>query len=208
MNAVWKVLVEEFFQKRLRPGATVVDIGAGSCAFINHVKAARRIALDANPAVADVAGPGVEFHLTHDLELKELDGVAVDHAFLSNFLEHLPSYEVMLSLLSRIHEVLEPGGTLLVLQPNFRLTPGRYFDIVDHTLILTDTSLVEALEVSGFEIAEKRVRFLPFTSKSKIPKWPGAVKWYVRLPPAQWVFGKQTFIVARKPTHVTERYWA
>ena len=199
MNAVWKVLVEDFFQARLRPDATVVDIGAGSCSFINHVHANRRIALDANPNLAMVAAAGVETHVTHDLELDELRDVPVGHVFMSNFLEHLPSFDLMLSLLARIHEVLEPGGTLLVLQPNFRLNPRRYFDFVDHTLVLTDASLVEALEVAGFSIIEKRLRFLPYTSKSKTPKWPIAVKAYLRIRPAQWVLGKQTFIVAQKP---------
>ena len=199
LNQVRKVLVEDFFQSRLRCDSTVVDIGAGSCSFINHVQAVRRIALDANPELAKVAGAGVEAHVTHDLELKELEGVAVGHAFLSNFLEHLPSFDVMLSLLTRINEVLEPGGTLLVLQPNFRLNARRYFDFIDHTLILTDASLVEALEVSGFAITEKRVRFLPYTSKSRTPKWPLAVKAYLKFPPAQWLMGKQTFIVAQKP---------
>ena len=46
--------------------------------------------------------------------------------------------------------------------------------------------------------AEERVRFLPFTSKSALPKWPWLVQLYLRLRPAQWLFGKQTFVVARK----------
>lgn len=50
-------------------------------------------------------------------------------------------------------ERLEPGGTLLVLQPNFRLAPRRYFDFIDHQVILTDRSLVEALSVAGFDLS-------------------------------------------------------
>jgi hypothetical protein len=42
------------------------------------------------------------------------------------------------------------------------------------------------------------VRFLPFTSKSRLPKWGWLVALYLRLRPAQWLFGKQTFVVARK----------
>ena len=130
---------------------------------------------------------------------KPLTGQSVALVFFNPSLRTRASMQVGIYELGGNSVVLEPGGTLLVLQPNFRLTPGRYFDFVDHTLILTDASLVEALEVSGFEIAEKRVRFLPFTSKSKVPKWPGAVKAYLRFPPARWLLGKQTFIVARKP---------
>ncbi len=49
MRGVWRVLVTGFFQARIRPEATVLDVGAGLCLFINEVRAARRIALDANP---------------------------------------------------------------------------------------------------------------------------------------------------------------
>ena len=199
LREVWRVLVRQFFQPRLRPDATVVDIGAGECLFINEVRAARRIAVDANPAMAAKAAPGVETVITTDLELRELDGIGVDHAFLSNFLEHLPDYQTILRLLRRIHDVLEPGGTLLVLQPNFRLCSKVYFDFIDHLTLLTDASLVEALSVCGFEIVEKRVRFLPFTSKSRLPQKPWMVSLYLRIPPAQWLLGKQTFIVARRP---------
>jgi hypothetical protein len=60
MRAVWRVLVRHFLQARLRPESTVLDVGAGHCLFINEVRAARRIALDANPDVARHAAPGVE----------------------------------------------------------------------------------------------------------------------------------------------------
>ena len=87
----------------------------------------------------------------------------------------------------------------MVLQPNFRLEPRRYFDFLDHQVVLTDSSLVEALETAGFRIAELRVRFLPFTSKSRVPKWEWAVRLYLRLPPVQWLLGKQTFARGVRP---------
>jgi SAM-dependent methyltransferase len=199
MRDVWRVLVEQFFQRRIEPGATVLDIGAGACLFINHVRAARRIALDANPDVVSHAAPGVEALVTGDLSLREVADGSVDHAFLSNFLEHLPDYLAVLELLARIHSKLRPGGSLMVLQPNFRLAPGRYFDFVDHQVILTDASLVEALEVAGFEVRERRARFLPFTSKSILPKRAWMVSLYLRLRPAQWLLGAQSFVRAVKP---------
>jgi SAM-dependent methyltransferase len=198
MRAVWKVLVREFFQSRVRSDATILDVGAGACLFINEVSARRRIAVDANPNLAKFAAAGVEAIVTQDLSLAEVPDTSVGHAFLSNVLEHMPNFLGVLGLLGAIHRKLEPGGTLLVLQPNFRLLPGRYFDFIDHQVILTDASLREALESVGFEITEERVRFLPFTSKSALPKWPWLVQLYLRLRPAQWLFGKQTFVVARK----------
>lgn len=199
MQAVWRVLVRDFFQSRLRSDRVVVDIGAGPCLFINEVRAARRIALDANPEVVRFAGPGVEVHVTSDLSLKELKDGEAGHVFLSNFLEHLPDYRTVLDLLTAIRAKLEPGGSLLILQPNFRLMPRRYFDFIDHQLILTDRSLVEVLSVTGFEVREIRRRFLPSTSKSFLPRWPVLVRLYLRLPPLQWLLAGQTFVVAVRP---------
>ena len=198
MRGVWKVLVRDFFQPRLRRDASVLDVGAGPCLFINEVTAKRRVAVDANPNLAKFAGPGVEAIVTQDLSLREVADDSMGHAFLSNVLEHMPNFLAVLGLLDTIHKKLEPGGTLLVLQPNFRLLPGRYFDFIDHQVVLTDASLKEALESIGYEIDEMRVRFLPFTSKSALPKWPWLVWMYLRLRPAQWLLGKQTFVVARK----------
>ncbi len=200
MAVVWRVLVRDFFQQRIPPGATVLDVGAGACLFINQVEAARRIALDANPDVVRHAASGVEPVVSRDLALAEVSDGSVDVAFLSNFLEHLDDHLQILGLLSAVHRKLRPGGSLMVLQPNFRLQPGRYFDFLDHRVALTDASLVEALEVVGFRVTERRVRFLPFTSKSRLPRWGWLVAAYLRLPPAQWLLGKQTFVRGVKPT--------
>jgi SAM-dependent methyltransferase len=199
MRAVWRVLVRQFFQARLRPESTVLDVGAGHCLFINEVRAARRIALDANPDVARFAAPGVEAVVASDLSLREIADGSVGHAFLSNFLEHLPDYRAVLDLLATLRRKLEPGGTLLVLQPNFRLAPRRYFDFIDHQTVLTDRSLVEALTVTGYEIRELRARFLPLTGKSALPKWPLAISLYLRLRPLQWLLAGQSFVAAARP---------
>lgn len=198
MAVVWRVLVRDFFQPRIDAGAAVLDVGAGSCLFINEVRAARRIALDANPELPRHAAAGVETIVTDDLSLRQIEAGSIGHVFVSNFLEHLQDHLAVLRFLGAVHRVLRPGGSLLVLQPNFRLEPRRYFDFLDHRVILTDASLREALEVAGFQVAEMRVRFLPFTSKSRVPKWEWAVRLYLRLRPAQWLLGRQTFARAVK----------
>ena len=198
MRAVWRVLVREFFGPRIPDLGTVVDVGAGPCLFINEVKAARRIAVDANPTLAEAAAPGVEAVVDGDVDLPSIPDGTADTVFMSNFLEHLASPAEVLRVLSAARRILRPGGEILVLQPNFRLCPARYFDFVDHTVVLTDRSLVEGLEATGFTVRELRVRFLPFTSKSRIPKWPWAVSAYLRLRPLQWLFGGQTFVRARR----------
>lgn len=200
MRGVWRVLVRQFFQPRLREDAVVLDVGAGYCLFINEVRAARRIALDANPDVLAHAAPGVEAVITSDLSLKEIPDGSVGHAFVSNFLEHLPDYHAVLDLLAALRRKLEPGGTLLILQPNFALVPRRYFDFIDHQVILTDRSLLEALSIVGYEVREVRRRFLPLTSKSALPKWPFLVRLYLLLPPAQWLLAGQSFVVAARPS--------
>jgi SAM-dependent methyltransferase len=199
MRGVWRALVRGFFQKRIDPSATVLDLGAGACLFINEVRAARRIAVDANPDLAEHAASGVEAIVSGDLSLPAVGDGTLGHAFVSNFLEHLADHLEVLRLLQTLYRKLRPGGSLLILQPNFRLEPRRYFDFLDHRVILTDASLVEALEVVGFRIEELRVRFLPFTSKSLLPKWEWLVGLYLRLRPVQWLAGKQTFVCARKP---------
>ena len=56
-----------------------------------------------------------------------------------------------------------------------------------------------AAEVVGLEVQELRRRFLPFTSKSALPKWPLAVALYLRLPPLQWLLAGQSFLLAARP---------
>ena len=86
-----------------------------------------------------------------------------------------------------------------MLQPNIRLTKEAYWDFVDHSLPITDKSLTEALRLSGFEIDLMKVRFLPYTTESRLPISPALIRLYLRLPPAQYLLGKQTFVVARRP---------
>jgi SAM-dependent methyltransferase len=155
--------------------------------------------VDANPDLPRHAAPGVEVTISADLTLQEIPEGIADCVFISNVLEHLADYTEVLRLLSAVWRTLKPGGAAMILQPNFRLIPRRYFDFIDHRTILTDASLVEALEVTGFRIEELRVRFLPFTSKSALPKWPWLVALYVRLPPLQWLLGGQTFVRAVRP---------
>jgi hypothetical protein len=57
----------------------------------------------------------------------------------------------------------------------------------------------EALGVAGYEVVECRARFLPYTTKSKLPQWSWLVRLYLALPPAQWLMGKQMLVVAQRP---------
>lgn len=196
MDAVWRVLVRHFFQRWVPADGAVLDIGAGLCGFVNNVAAARRVAFDANPAVAGHCADGVAFVQGTDLAAADL-GAPFDAAFVSNFLEHLDGPDHVLALLAAARGKLKADGRLLILQPNFALIGARYFDFIDHKTVLTDHSLVEALEITGYRVEVMKRRFLPYTSKSALPRAPWMVRLYLMMPPAQWLLGGQTFVVAR-----------
>lgn len=79
-----------------------------------------------------------------------------------------------------------------------RFTHGVYWDFFDHHLPLTDRSLVEALLQAGLCRVEVRPRFLPYTTKSRLPKWSRLVRTYLSFPFLHRMFGKQAWIVAVK----------
>ncbi len=197
---LWQTLCDGFFARYVPPGGTVLDLGAGYCDFINHVRAARRIAIDLNPETPGAAAPGVE---VLSLPLPALGSAvapgSVDLAFASNVFEHLRSPDALLEVLGAVRVALRPGGRLIVLQPNVRLVGGRFWDFFDHTLPLTERGMAEALTLAGFRVAECRARFLPYTTKSRLPQASFLVRLYLALPPAQWLMGKQMLVVAERP---------
>jgi SAM-dependent methyltransferase len=195
----WKVLYDDFLARYVRPDDCVLDLAAGTCDFVNNARCRRRIAVDLNEEARAAAAPGVEFVHAPATDLSPIAPGTVDVVFVSNFFEHLPSKADLLATLGEIRRVLRPGGRVLVIQPNIRLIPGAYWDFVDHHLPLTDRSLVEALEIAGLRPVEVRARFLPYTTKTRLPKATWLLRLYLRLRPAQWLFGKQTWVVAERP---------
>jgi SAM-dependent methyltransferase len=194
---VWAVLCADFFQRWVSPTDAVLDLGAGFCEFINHIRCARKYALDSNPQIAALAAPDV---VTHCGSAHQLDWLpaTVDVVFSSNFFEHMPDKAMLLTTLREVHRVLRPGGRLLILQPNIRYAYREYWDFLDHHVALSHLSMIEALALTGFTPTEVRPRFLPFTTKSALPQWPILVRLYLRFPPAQRLLGKQMFIAAEK----------
>lgn len=195
---LWETLTTYFFQQFVRDDDDVVDLAAGYCQFINAIRCRRKIAIDLNPTAAEMAGPGVEVFRTKSTELPPELSASVDVVFVSNFFEHLRDKEEFFATLAEIRRILKPGGKLLVLQPNIRLTKEAYWDFVDHSLPITEKSLFEALELSGFERLYEKVRFLPYTANGRLPVSRTLIRLYLAFPPAQWLLGKQTFVVAKK----------
>jgi SAM-dependent methyltransferase len=196
-NRMWQVLCNDFFQKYIPDNATVVEIGAGYCEFINNIKAKRRLALDLNPDVRKFANNDIEVFLSSSTDMNQIKDNSCDVAFTSNFFEHLSKGEIVKTI-KEIYRVLKADGRLLILQPNIRFCYKDYWNFFDHITPLDDKSISEVLEINGFKVIESRPKFLPYTTKSKLPKNIFLIRLYLKIPLAHHVLGKQTFIVAQK----------
>ncbi len=197
---LWQVLTREFFQRWVPESSTVLDLAAGHCEFINNISARRRIAVDLNPDVKLRAGDGVEAIQCRSDEMTEIADASVDRVFISNFFEHVPR-DVILSTLREVRRVLTDDGRLLVLQPNVRYCAKDYWMFFDHITPVDDRALAEAFIQSGFEVETCYPRFLPYTTKSRLPQTTKLVRLYLKMPLAWKVLGAQAFMVG-KPSAV------
>ena len=100
--------------------------------------------------------------------------------FVSNFFEHLHSKEELIQMLGFCYDHLNPQGSLLIIQPNFKYSAMEYYDFIDHYLPITHLSLKEILLVIGYRIDVLIPRFLPFTTKGR-PASPELLKIYLKM---------------------------
>lgn len=198
-NAIWRVICNGFLQRFIAPTDTVIDIACGYGEFLNNINAGKKIAVDLNAEAKRYLDAGIEFHQLHATEFASIVASRADVVFTSNFLEHLPDKRALELFLDQVLLALKPEGTYLVLGPNLRYLPGQYWDFYDHHLGLTHLSLMEVLQMKGFQIETCIPRFLPFTTQGALPTHPFLVWMYLRLPAIWKILGKQFFIVARKP---------
>ena len=197
-NKIWKVLCPNFFQRFIPVGAVVLDVGAGYCEFINNIRCFKKIAVDLNEDTPSFASPDVEVVSSLSTDLSFLESDSIDRVFMSNFLEHLRTKQEVLKTFEEIFRVLKVGGKVITLHPNIRYLYMEYWDYFDHHVPLTDKSIAEGLEVVGFKVEISIDKFLPFTTKSKIPKHPFFVKLYLMFPLIWRFMGKQALVVAKK----------
>lgn len=193
-DVLWKTLCDAFFQRLIPPQATVLELGAGYGDFINHVRCAARIAVDRWAGMAEYLEPGVA---PHTCDVTQLDAIAdgsVDFVFSSNLFEHLSQSDFAI-VLGQVRNKLKPGGTLNILQPNYRFAHREYFDDYTHVSIWSDRSLTDFLTAHGFEVFDCRPRFLPLTVKSRLPVSPFLIRLYLMLPFKP--MGKQMLLRAR-----------
>jgi SAM-dependent methyltransferase len=196
---IWEVLCTDFFQKWVPRDATVLDLAAGHCEFINNIVAGRRIAVDLNPDVQRRAARGVPALVLRSDRLEGIDDGSIDIVFVSNFFEHI-TRDVILSTLVEARRVLKPTGRLLVLQPNVRFCGRDYWQFFDHITPVDDRALAEAFAATGFDVEKCIPRFLPYSTMGRLPSWPSLARLYLKLPLAWRILGAQAFMVATPAT--------
>ena len=196
---LWQVLCTHWFSRYIPEDSTTLDLGAGACEFINNIPATRKYAIDHNPDVTTFADPSVTCIVAELVAgLQSLESDHIDRIVVSNVFEHLPDRDYLYGCLAECYRVLKPGGKIIVMQPNIRVVKERFYDYSDHSLPLTEKGMAESIASNGFSLEEVRTRFLPYTTKSRYPKWPLLVRLYLKCPPAHWLMGGQMFIVGRK----------
>jgi SAM-dependent methyltransferase len=185
-------------QRYIPLDSVVLDIGADRGMFIGSIRARERWASDLRDLAAAMP-EGVRFVQADGLALdRHLPPGTFDRIFMSNYLEHLPSREAVVEQLRVAYRLLRPGGWVIVLQPNIRLTGAAYWDFIDHRVALTERSLAEAAEVADLRVRKVITRFLPYTTKSRLPQAPFLVRAYLAFPPAWRILGKQTLLIAER----------
>jgi SAM-dependent methyltransferase len=194
---VWRELVR-FLRPYIAADQPALDVGCDAGYFIRHVEATERWGSD----IRDVGGL-----LPDDVRFCQVDGLSLASAvpadyfgtiLMSNYLEHLPSPDAVMEQFRVVARLLAQGGHLIVLQPNIRFLGGSYWDFLDHRVPLTDRSLVEAGESAGLRTERLIPRFMPYTTKGRLPLHPRLVRLYLAFPPAWFVLGKQTLYVGQR----------
>lgn len=191
---VWRHLTA-YLQRWIAADARVLELGAGWCDFANNVAAGEVVAMDLDPTVERAAGSGVTPVVGDCSDLSRFADGAFDVVFASNLLEHLHR-DVVSQLVAEARRVLRPGGRLILMQPNFRLNPGRYFDDFTHVAIWTDQSLRDFLTAEGWVVERVQARFLPLTLRSRGAGLTFLVPWYLRSPVKP--LAGQMLVVARR----------
>jgi SAM-dependent methyltransferase len=195
---VWKILINEFFSKRIRSTDHILDLGCGYGEFINHAKCEVRHAMDLNPQTKSLLNNEIIFHQQDCSESWEINPSSLDLVFTSNFFEHLPDKESLNRTIGEIKKALKPGGQLIAMGPNINVLQGRYWDFWDHHVPLSDQSLCELLQIHDFTLEQSESKFLPYHMVRVKERPLFLVSLYLRFPFLWKIFGKQFLIVAKK----------
>jgi len=195
-DAVWGEIAHYLYDVLGRP-ARVLDPAAGRGEFIDAVPARERWAVDRMPPEEGTLRDGTRFVVGDIMEV-DLPAGGFDAAFVSNFLEHLPSQEAIASFLERVRGWVREGGVVAVMGPNYRYCSKTYWDFADHELALTHAAVVEHLYAAGFTPTRTIPRFLPYSFRGALPASRRLTRLYLRTPAAWRVLGKQFLVLAER----------
>ncbi len=106
---VWKEVCRYLQRKYIPEDATILDLGAGYCNFINQIRGREKHAVDVIMGIKEYASPDVKTHVHSCTDLSNFDDGYFDTIFASNFLEHL-SREESLSAIPEMNRVLKLRG--------------------------------------------------------------------------------------------------
>lgn len=193
-DAVWREIVR-YLQRYIDASAPILDIACDRGHFIRWAQGSERWATDIRD-VGDALPADVRFIRSSGLELASVaPNGYFGTVFMSNYLEHLESSDAVIDQLRVARQLLRPGGRVIVLQPNIRLVGPRYWDFIDHRVALTERSLLEAAELAGLRTVDLITRFLPYSTKGRLPADARLVRAYLAVRPAWWLMGRQTLFV-------------
>jgi SAM-dependent methyltransferase len=193
-RAAWKA-ISRYLQRWIPCESALLDLGAGYGEFSHEIVAAKKWALEQNEDLVRHWPPSVTPIIQSALDPWPLDDQSLGTIFSSNFFEHF-TIEQGAEILAEARRASRPGARLIVIQPNFRLEPRRYFDDYTHRTAYTDNGFRDFLRANGFDIIHAEPRFLPFTMKNRLPTAEWLVRSYLALPFRP--FAGQFLVVAQK----------
>jgi SAM-dependent methyltransferase len=189
---VWKHLVK-YFQRFIKPGDSVLELGAGYCHFINNIDSRKKFAVDKFNRLREFANPEVDTFIEDVCNLEEIISEKIDVIFASNLLEHLSLSQNEI-LLESIKACLKKDGKLILMQPNYRFSFRHYFDDYTHVTAFSHTSLMDLLDAHGFKILKLQKKFMPFSIKNSKIDLSFLIPFYLKFPIKP--FAGQMMIVA------------
>jgi|1186.fasta_scaffold05374_2 hypothetical protein len=199
--AVWNEIAPYIYEQMGCPDR-VIDPAAGWGEFINAVPAPERWLIDAVDFPEHHRDPKVKAIIA-DIREVDLPEAYFGGVFVSNFLEHLATPDDVADFLVRMRTVIEPGGRIVVMGPNFKYASKQYFDFADHVLALTHITVLEHLSAAGFEVESVIPRFLPYSFNGALPAWPFMTRMYLKIPLSWRILGKQFLVIGRLPESAT-----
>jgi SAM-dependent methyltransferase len=115
----------EFMARFLRPDATLMELGAGDCAFSVRAAALVRqvLAVDVSSVIAEVDSPceNLTVVLSDGTSVPVAEG-SVDVAYSDQLMEHLHPDDAIAQL-ANIHRALRPGAPYVCITPNAARDP-------------------------------------------------------------------------------------